>query len=58
VRAQVVVEGGEEETDVELSRGMRSADVRATKARRRVVGFIGSIGERGFDFVWIRRLHF
>jgi hypothetical protein len=40
-----VVAGAGEAIDVELSRGMRLADARATKARRRAVGFIvGAVG--------------
>jgi hypothetical protein len=44
VRAQVVVEGGEEATEVELSRAMRSADAKAAKARKIVDVFIITVG--------------
>jgi len=40
VRAHLVVEGGDEATEVEFSRGSRFADARARKPRSKVVGFI------------------
>jgi hypothetical protein len=50
-----VVAGAGEAIEVELSRGMRLADARATKARRIVVGFIiGASGSTWLEFGKLR----
>ena len=50
-----MVAGAGEAIEVELSRGMRLADARATKARRIVVGFIiGASGSTWLEFGKLR----